>query len=160
MNTYEKEIKSIDDFILLLADLYFDGKAYHCEDDALEVINGQTQELIFSKQEATELNKRMGEAYDLDWSGTNTCPCGIALAIEKILTKDETWMQVIHEKNARLQEKDRTIAKQREALRGIKNGIEFEAILQTLHDRINVAEKQRDLYANKLRRIRDITPTE
>lgn len=66
----------------LLTLLHEQGKTYHCEDNAHEIIHGATGERTFSSDEAVHLNQRMVEAYQLDWDGhPDGCPCGMVIRI-------------------------------------------------------------------------------
>lgn len=69
----------------LLTLLEKQGKSFHCEDNANEIVHGQTGERTFTNDEAMYLNQRMWEAYELDWDGhPDGCPCGMVIRIGKI----------------------------------------------------------------------------
>jgi hypothetical protein len=64
----------------LLTHLHSEGKLYHCEESAHEIINLESKAPTFTEKEASALDQRMEEAYALKWP-EGECPCSLGLEL-------------------------------------------------------------------------------
>ena len=83
---YLKTITTHQGLKELFEDLVKDGKAYHPEDDAWDLVDDP-----FTKEESIALNARMEEAYRLPWGNSlyggdatvgYDCPCDMLISLE------------------------------------------------------------------------------
>lgn len=85
--TLPTEITSVDAAKSLLTDLYNNGEAFHCEDDANDCLAG-----IATKDEGDLLNKLMNDIYSLsgneDASNMAFDPCGFLLSLDPEYTME------------------------------------------------------------------------
>lgn len=73
IETYKQAAQFIE--ALVAADMHF-----HLEDDTSKIININTNERVFTDEEANDVDRRLQELYSLDWS-KHDCPIGYMLKL-------------------------------------------------------------------------------
>lgn len=76
-------IKTVEDAKKFLRELHDNNEAYHCEDDACEIVNTKTNERLFTNEEGAQLNSLMGDIYNWLTKDSNFDPCGYLLFLQK-----------------------------------------------------------------------------
>ena len=82
-------IKTIEEAKAFLTELHKNNEGYHPEDDARDIVNIETDERIFTDEEAEMLNSLMADIYNLDGNDGKHdmsivfCPCGFLFDLIK-----------------------------------------------------------------------------
>lgn len=84
---YLKPITNLEEAKALFADLHETGKLFHPDDAPDSIVTGWLVGMltkVFTHEEAAELERRMEEVREQDWSewgGVAECPCGYLMEV-------------------------------------------------------------------------------